>query len=110
MNSWLLLGVAIIAEVIATAALKSAEGFTRLGPSILVISGYALAFYCLSLALRTIPVGIAYAIWAGLGTALIVVIAWLLLDQRLDYPALAGIGLIVAGVVVINLGSAAAID
>ena len=110
MNSWILLGIAIIAEVIATAALKSAEGFTRLGPSALVVSGYTLAFYCLSLALRTIPVGVAYAIWAGVGTALIVLIAWWLLDQRLDAPALIGIGLIVAGVVVINVGSRASVD
>jgi len=103
--NWIFLGIAIVAEVIATSALKAADGFTRLGPSLVVVAGYVIAFYFLSLTLRTIPVGVAYAIWAGIGMVLIALIGWLLLGQRLDVPALAGIGLIIAGVVVINVFS-----
>lgn len=98
----LALAVAILCEVIATAALKSSEGFTRLWPSLLVVAGYALAFYALSLALRTIPVGVAYAIWSGAGIVLITLVGWIAFRQSLDAPALFGIGLILAGVVVIN--------
>jgi len=105
MKPWLFLSVAIVAEVIATTGLKASEGFTRLWPSVLVVVGYTIAFYCLGLALRTIPVGIAYAIWAGLGVVLIAVAAWLLFGQKLDAPALIGMGLIVAGVVVMNVFS-----
>jgi len=108
--SWVWLGVAIVAEVVATSALKTAEGFTRPLPSVLVIAGWGIALYCLSLALRTIPVGVAYAIWSGLGTALVVLIAWLVFSQRLDLPALVGIGLIVAGVIVITLGSQVGVE
>ena len=89
----------------ATSALKSSEGFTRLLPSVVVVTGYVVAIYLLSLTLRTIPVGVAYAIWSGVGVALIAVIGWLFLGQRLDAPAIAGLALIVAGVVVINLFS-----
>ena len=99
---WLFLSVAIVAEVIATTALKAADGFSRLGPSLIVILGYGVAFYFLSLTLRTIPVGVAYAVWSGAGVALVTVIAWLFLGQSLDAPALAGLALIVAGVVVLN--------
>ncbi|WP_439576453.1 DMT family transporter [Elioraea sp.] len=102
----LALAVAIVCEVIATAALKSSDGFTRLWPSLLVIAGYALAFYALSLALRTIPVGVAYAIWSGVGIVGIALIGWLVFRQALDAPALIGIGLILAGVLVLNLFSA----
>ena len=98
----LYIGLAIVAEVIATSALKASEGFTRLGPSPLVVVGYGVAFYFLSLTLRTIPVGVAYALWSGVGVALITVVGWLAFDQKLDAPALVGIGLIVAGVVVLN--------
>lgn len=105
MKNWLFLSVAIISEVIATSALKQSEGFTKLVPSLLVLVGYGLAFYALSLTLRTIPVGIAYAVWAGAGIALISLIGWLVYDQRLDLPAFIGIGLIVAGVVVLNVFS-----
>lgn len=98
----LALAVAIVCEVIATAALKSSEGFTRLWPSLLVVAGYALAFYALSLALRTIPVGVAYAIWSGVGIVGIALIGRLVFGQTLDAPALLGIGLILAGVVVLN--------
>jgi small multidrug resistance pump len=100
--NWLYLGIAIVAEVIATSALKSAEGFTRPAPSLLVLVGYAIAFYFLSLTLKTIPVGLAYAIWSGVGIVLIALIGWLVLGQPLDIPALIGIGLVIAGVVVIN--------
>ena len=103
--SWIYLGIAIVAEVIATSALKAADGFTRLAPSLVVIAGYVIAFYFLSLTLRAIPVGVAYAIWAGVGMVLIALIGWMFLGQRLDAPALAGIGLIIAGVVVINVFS-----
>lgn len=103
MNPWLLLAVAIVGEVIATSALKASAGFSRLGPSLMVILGYGLAFYCLSLILDSIPVGIAYAIWSGLGIVLVTAIAWLLYDQRLDFWGFIGIALIVSGVVVLNL-------
>ena len=105
MKPWLFLSVASVAEVIATSGLKASDGFTRLWPSVLVVVGYSIAFYCLSLALRAIPVGIAYAIWAGLGVVLITVAAWLLFGQRLDAAALIGMSLIVAGVVVMNVFS-----
>lgn len=100
--NWLYLGIAIVAEVVATSALKSAEGFTRLAPSLVVVIGYLVAFYFLSLTLRTIPVGLAYAIWSGVGIVLIALIGWVFLGQTLDAPALAGIGLIIAGVIVIQ--------
>jgi len=99
---WLYLGTAIVAKVIATSVLKAAEGFTRLIPSLVVLAGYATAFYFLSLTLRTLPLGIAYAIWSAIGIALVSVIGWLFYRQSLDAPAIIGIGLIVAGVVVIN--------
>lgn len=104
-KAWLYLGVAIVAEVIATSALKPAEGFSRLLPSVVVVSGYGVAFYFLSLALRSIPVGVAYAVWSGVGVVLISLAARILFGQRLDAAALAGIALIVAGVLVINLFS-----
>jgi small multidrug resistance pump len=96
---------AILCEVVATSALKAAEGFTRLWPSLVVVVGYALAFYFLSLTLRTIPVGIAYAVWSGIGIVLIAAVGWIAYGQRLDGPAIAGMGLILAGVVIINLFS-----
>jgi small multidrug resistance pump len=99
---WLYLGAAIVAEVIATSVLKASEGFTRLIPSLVVLAGYATAFYFLSLTLRTMPLGIAYAVWSAVGIALVSVIGWFLYRQSLDAPAIIGIGLIMAGVVVIN--------
>lgn len=96
---------AILCEVVATSALKAAEGFTRLTPSIIVVIGYGLAFYFLSLTLRTIPVGIAYALWSGIGIVLIALVGWIVHRQALDGPAVIGIALILAGVVVINLFS-----
>jgi len=103
--NWLFLSIAIAAEVIATSALKAADGFTRLGPSLVVISGYGIAFYFLSLALRGIPVGVAYAVWSGVGIVLISVIGWFAFGQTLDAAAVLGIGLIMAGVIVLNLFS-----
>jgi multidrug transporter EmrE-like cation transporter len=105
MKNWLYLAVAIVSETIATSALKSSEGFSRLLPSILVVVGYAVAFYFLSLTLRTIPVGIAYAVWSGVGIVLITLVGWLVFGQKMDTPALLGMGLIVAGVIVMNVFS-----
>jgi small multidrug resistance pump len=102
---YVFLAIAIVAEVIGTSALKAAEGFTRPLPTLIVVVGYAAAFYFLSLALKVIPVGIAYAIWSGVGVALITLIGWVVFRQRLDPPALAGVALIVAGVVVIHVFS-----
>ena len=101
----LYLSIAIAAEVIATSALKASEGFTRPGPSLLVAAGYGIAFYFLSLTLKTVPVGVAYAIWSGAGIVLIALIGWVVLKQPLDLPAILGMGLIVAGVAVIQLFS-----
>lgn len=104
---WLYLALAIVAEVVATSALKTAAGFTRPLPSLLVVLGYGVAFYFLSLSLRVVPVGVAYAIWSGVGTALIAVIGWLLFGQTLDLPAWIGLALIVAGVAVLQVFSRA---
>ena len=103
MKSWLFLAVAIAGEVVATSALKSSHGFTRLLPSVVVVTGYSIAFYFLSLALKAIPVGLAYAVWAGAGIALVTAIAWWVHGQRLDVWGFVGIGLIVSGVAVLNL-------
>jgi small multidrug resistance pump len=105
MQQWLFLSVAIVSEVIGTSALKASEGFSRLWPSVAVIVGYATAFFFLSLALKTMSVGVAYAIWSGVGVALIALIGWAVFGQTLDAAAIIGIGLIVAGVVVLNLFS-----
>lgn len=102
---WVYLAIAIVSEVVATSALKAAEGFTRLVPSVLVVVGYASAFYFLSLTLRTIPLGVAYAIWAGVGVALVALVGWAVYHQSLDTAALIGIALIVSGVIVLNLFS-----
>lgn len=99
------LGIAIMFEVVATSALKLTNGFTNLLPSLVSVSGYALAFYFLSLPLRTMPVGIVYALWCGAGIILITAIGWLWFRQALDMPALIGMGFIMAGVVIINLFS-----
>ena len=99
------LGIAIIAEVVATTALKSSESFTRLGPSLLVLLGYGVAFFALSLCLKTISVGVAYALWSGLGIVLITIAGLLVHGQTVDLPAILGMALIVAGVAVIQLFS-----
>lgn len=108
MPAYVFLAIAIVAEVIATSALKASEGFSRLGPSIVVLIGYGIAFYCLSLTLRTLPVGIAYAIWSGAGIVLVSLIGWVLYGQKLDVWALVGIGFIIAGVLIVNLLSRSA--
>lgn len=100
---WMYLMIAIAAEVFATSALKSADGFTRLLPSIGVVLGYSLSFYCLSLALRTIPVGIAYALWSGIGIIFVAGIGLVVYGEKLDTASIAGMALILTGVLVINL-------
>ncbi len=105
---YLYLSISILAEVIATSALKASEQFTQLWPSVIVIVGYATAFFALSFVLKTIPVGVAYAIWSGAGVALITLAGLVLFDQRLDFAAVAGITLIVAGVLIINVFSKSA--
>lgn len=107
MKQWIFLSVAIVSEVIGTSALKATGEFTRLWPSVIVVVSYFLAFYFLTLTLRTIPIGIAYAIWSGVGVALITLVGWLFYKQTLDIPAFVGISLIVAGVVVLNVFSKA---
>ena len=108
MQNWLYLFAAIIAETIATSALRACDGFTRLVPSLLVVAGYGASFWWLSKTLKAIPVGIAYAVWSGVGTVLITAAGVLVFGQKLDAAAWLGIALIVAGVVVLNLCSAAA--
>jgi small multidrug resistance pump len=103
--NFIYLAIAIVAEVIGTSALKASESFTKLVPGIVTLAAYGVAFYFLALTLRTIPVGIAYAIWSGLGIVLISVVGWFVFRQSLDTPALIGLALIIAGVLVINLFS-----
>ena len=102
---YLFLTIAIICEVAGTAALKASEEFTKPIPSLIVIVGYGLAFICLALTLRTIPVGIAYAIWAGCGIVLVALTSYALFGQKLDTPAMLGIALITSGVIVVNVFS-----
>lgn len=102
---YLYLSISIIAEVIGTTALRAADGFTKLGPSLLAVAAYGVAFYALSFVFRTVPMGVAYAIWCGAGIALISLIGVFMYRQMLDAPAILGIALIVAGVAVINLYS-----
>jgi small multidrug resistance pump len=105
MNGWLLLMVAIVSEVIGSTALKASQGFSKLLPSLVVVLGYGLAFYFLSLSLKTIPLNIAYAVWSGLGTALIALLGWWVLKEPMNGAIALGILLIIAGVVVLNLAS-----
>ena len=107
MNPWAYLSIAILAEVVATSSLKASEGFSKLVPSIVVVLGYGIAFWFLALSLRSIPVGIAYAVWSGAGIVLISLIGWAVFQQSLDAAALIGMGLIVAGVLVIHVFSRA---
>ncbi|KAF1004975.1 MAG: Multidrug transporter EmrE [Luteibacter sp.] len=102
---YLYLAIAIVAEVIATSALKASDSFSRPLPTVLVVVGYGVAFWFLSLCLRSIPTGIAYAIWSGVGIVLISAVSWVWYRQALDLAALIGLGLIVAGVVVVNVFS-----
>lgn len=103
--SYLYLAIAIISEVIATSALRNSAEFTKLWPTLIMIAAYGSAFYFMTLALRTIPLGITYAIWSGLGIVLISLVGVLFYHERLDWPAVIGMGLIIAGVLVINLFS-----
>ncbi len=96
------LAIAILTEVVATSCLKASDSFTRLWPSLATVAGYAVSFYFLSLTLRVIPTGIAYAIWSAVGIVLISLVGWFWFGQRLDAPAMAGMALIIAGVLVIN--------
>lgn len=105
MKHWLLLTTAIVSEIVGTSALAASGGFSKPLPTVVVVLGYGLAFYCLSQVLQTIPVGVTYAIWSGVGIVMITFVGWLFLDQKLDPPALLGIGLITAGVVVMNVFS-----
>ncbi|WP_269584027.1 SMR family transporter [Roseibium sp. Sym1] len=105
--TYLLLAAAIIAEVIATSALAKTENFTRLVPSLITVVGYAISFWLLSFPIRVLPTGIVYAVWSGAGIVLITLVAWLVFRQTLDLPAVIGLGLIIAGVVVINVFSKA---
>lgn len=102
MLPYLYLALAIVAEVIGTSALKASDGFTRLLPSVITALGYAVAFYCLALTLRSVPVGMAYAIWSGVGIVLISLVAFFVYGQRLDWPAVTGMGFIIVGVVLMN--------
>jgi small multidrug resistance pump len=110
MNKWIYLTLAIFSEVMATASLKSTEGFTKLWPSVLVLIGYSAAFYFLSMTLDSIPIGIAYAIWSGVGVAAITLVSIFFLDQKIDTAGFIGIGLIVAGVIVLRLFSESAVE
>lgn len=109
MNSYLIsyaaLALAILFEIVATSCLKQSQQFTQWLPTTIALVGYGIAFYLLSISLRTIPVGIAYAIWSGVGIVLISIVAWIFFKQHLDLPAWIGISLIMAGVIVINVFS-----
>ncbi|QKM64395.1 MULTISPECIES: multidrug efflux SMR transporter [Polynucleobacter] len=103
--AWFMLSLAIITEVIATTALKYTEGFTKLSPTLITLTGYGISFFALSKVLDQIPTAIAYAIWSGTGISLVGLIGWVWLDQKLDLGALIGIALIISGVVIINVFS-----
>ena len=107
-TSYLYLIAAILAETIGTTALQASQQFTRLTPSLIVVAGYGVSFYLLALALKTIPVGIAYAVWSGLGIVFIAAIGFLIFGQRLDGPAILGMALILGGILIIHLFSATA--
>lgn len=105
MKYWLFLGISVLAEVVATSSLKASEGFSKPLPSIAVVIGYTVAFYFLSLTLKSIPLGVAYAVWAGAGVVLVSLVGLLFYEQKLDPAAAIGMGLIVTGVVVLNVFS-----
>jgi small multidrug resistance pump len=104
-HPWVTLVVAIVCEVMATSALKAADGFRHLVPTVLVVVGYSVSFYCLSLTLRHLPLGVAYAVWSGVGAVLVLGVGVVVYHQKPDMAALVGVGLIVAGVLVLNLWS-----
>jgi small multidrug resistance pump len=96
------LAISLVAEVIATSALKASDGFSKLWPSVIVVIGYGIAFHFLALTLKTIPVGVAYAIWAGAGVTIVAIVGWVLFGQKLDAPAIIGMAMIVGGVVIMQ--------
>jgi small multidrug resistance pump len=102
---WVILYVAVLFEVAATTALKASEGFTRLIPSLIVVAGYGVAFYLMTLSLNKIPLAVVYAVWSALGIALISIVGAIRYGERLDAPAVAGLAMIVGGVIVINVFS-----
>jgi small multidrug resistance pump len=106
MNPYFALAVAIVTEVVATSSLRASHGFTRLGPSLLVIVGYGIAFYLMSIVLRSLPLGTAYAIWSGVGTAATAVVSWAVYKDHLTPLTAAGIALVIAGIIVMNLSGA----
>ena len=106
---WIYLSIAILSEVVGTSALKATDGFSRLWPAVLVFFAYSLSFYFLSLTLRTLPLGVAYAIWSGVGVVLVAVIGWAVYGQALSPLAVVGIGLIVVGAVLLNLFAGAVV-
>lgn len=110
MGRWIYLGLAIVSEVTATASLKATEGFSNLIPSVIVIIGYFSAFYFMSLTLDTIPVGVVYAIWSGAGIVGIAIVSYIVYGQRLDPGAVIGMGLIIAGILVMRLFSDASFE
>jgi len=103
--AYLYLAIAIMAEVIATSALKASEEFTKLYPSLIVVAGYGIAFYFMTLVLRTIPIGITYAVWSGLGIVLVTIAGMVLYKETPDIPAIIGMSLIILGVVIIHIFS-----
>ena len=107
-QAYFILFLAVVAETVGTTALQASQQFSRLWPSLLVVVSYGLAFYLMALTLRTMPVGIVYAIWSGMGIVLIAVIGFLVFGQKLDWPAIGGLGLIIVGILVIHLFSNAA--
>ncbi len=110
MRMWAYLALAIASEVMATASLKSTEGFTKIVPSVVVLIGYSAAFYFLSLTLEDIPIGVAYAVWSGVGVAAITLLSVFFMDQKIDLAGVVGIALIVIGVVVLRLFSESAVE
>lgn len=108
MPAYLALIIAVAAETIGTSALQASQQFSRLGPSLIVVIAYAIAFYLLALSLRTIPVGIAYALWSGMGICFIAIIGWVIFGQTLDLAAVLGLAMIIGGIAVIQLFSDAA--
>lgn len=108
MHAYVYLMVAIVAEVVATSALKASNGFTKLAPSIIVVAGYGASFFMLSLTLRTLPIGVSYALWSGIGIILITLVGWVIYNQKIDLAGAIGMALITAGVIVLNFFSKSA--
>lgn len=108
MHAYVYLMVAIVAEVVATSALKASHGFTKLAPSMIVVAGYGASFFMLSLTLRTLPIGVSYALWSGIGIILITITGWVLYNQKIDLAGAIGMALIVTGVIVLNFFSESA--